>query len=218
MNMSTHIDIDALVAELKPIRRVRPVEGLALVGGSLALVALTVILYYGLRPDILSGGPHPLVVIRSGMLALLGTATAVAATAAARPAVGQGQDGWVWALAAAALLPVAAVILFIYHTLTGTPFPPGAFNFTYASWCLGIGCGGALLIGSVLTLWLRKGAATALNRAGWLVGIASGSFGAFSYSLHCLSNSIYYVGLFYTAVVAISAVAGRLAVPRLIRW
>ena len=105
MNMSTRIDIDALVADLKPVRRVRPIEGLALVGGALALVALAVILYYGVRPDILAGAPHPMVVIRSGMLALLGTATTLAATAAARPAVGQGQNGWGWALAATALLP-----------------------------------------------------------------------------------------------------------------
>ena len=73
-------------------------------------------------------------------------------------------------------------------------------------------------MGSVLTAWLRRGASTALNRAGWLVGLASGSFGAFAYSLHCPSNSIYYVGIFYSAVVAISAAVGRLIVPAAIRW
>lgn len=216
--MSTCIDIETLAADLKPVRRVRPIEGLGLVGGTLAIVALGVSLYYGLRPDIVAGAPHPMVVIRSGMLALLGTATALAATAAARPAVGQGQNGWAWALAAAALLPVAAVILYAFHRLTATPFQPDAFDFALAPWCLGIGTASALLIGSVLTAWLRRGAPTALNRAGWLVGIASGSFGVFAYSLHCPSNSIYYVGLFYTAVVAIGAVVGRLVVPRLIRW
>lgn len=216
--MSTRIDIDALVADLKPVRRVRPINGLALVAGAVAVTAVAVILRYGVRPDILEGAPHPMAVIRSGMLALLGMATAIAATAAARPAVGQGQNGWGWALAATALLPVAAIILYAYHRLTGMPFQPGSFAFAYAPWCLGIGCAGALFIGSVLTLWLRRGAATALNRAGWLVGLASGSFGAFAYSLHCPSNSIYYVGIFYTGVVAISALVGRMVVPRLIRW
>jgi hypothetical protein len=216
--MSSEMNLDSLVADLKPVRRVKPVEGLMLVAAATAIVALYVVLRYGLRPDIAEGAPQPMVVIRSGMLILLGTATAFAATAAALPAVKESQNGWGWALAAAALLPLAAFVLFLYQTLTGMPFQPGAFDFRYAHWCLGLGCGGALFMGSVLTAWLRKGAPTALNRAGWLVGLASGSFGAFAYSLHCPSNSIYYVGIFYTAVVAISAVIGRLIVPAAIRW
>jgi hypothetical protein len=216
--MSSEFSLDSLVADLKPVRRIKPIEGLALVAGATAIIASIIILRYGLRLDIADGAPQPMVVIRSGMLILLGTATAFAATAAARPAVKPSQNGWGWALAAAALLPLAALILFFYHSLTGMPFQPGAFDFRYAPWCLGLGCGGALFMGSVLTAWLRKGAPTALNRAGWLVGLASGSFGAFAYSLHCPSNSIYYVGIFYTAVVAISAMIGRLIVPAAIRW
>ena len=216
--MSSEFDLDLLVADLQPVRRIKPVEGLALVASAAAAVALYIVMRYGLRADIVAGAPEPMVVIRGGMLVLLGTATAFAATAAARPAVKQSQNGWGWALAAAALLPAAAAILYLYHRLTGMPFPPGAFDFRYAPWCLGLGCGGALLMGSVLTAWLRRGAPTALNRAGWLVGLASGSFGAFAYSLHCPSNSIYYVGIFYSAVVAISAAVGRLIVPAAIRW
>jgi hypothetical protein len=216
--MSSEFNLETLVADLKPVRRIKPIEGLTLVACATAIIALVIVLRYGLRVDIADGAPQPMVVIRSGMLILLGTATAFAATAAARPAVKHSQNGWGWALAAAALLPLAALILFLYHSLTGVPFQPGAFDFRYAPWCLGLGCGGALFMGSVLTAWLRRGAPTALHRAGWLVGLASGSFGAFAYSLHCPSNSIYYVGIFYTAVVAISAVIGRLAVPAAIRW
>ncbi len=216
--MSSHAGIDALVANLKPVRRIKPGQGLALVVGAAGLVTLAVILKYGARADIVAGSPHPMVVIRGGMLVLLGTATALAATAAARPAVRQGQDGWLWALAAAALLPLTAIILYFYHVATGAPFEADALDFRYAPWCLELGLSGALVLGGVLTAWLRRGAPTALDRAGWLVGIASGSFGAFAYSLHCPSNSIFYVGIFYTAVVAISAVMARLVVPRLIRW
>lgn len=216
MNDSLHIE--ALVADLKPVRRIKPLEGRMLLLAGTLLIVLAVILGYGLRADITAGAPHPMVVIRAGMLILLGTATALAVTSAARPSVGPAQDGWVWALFAAALLPASALILFAYHLLTSTPFAPGSFAFAYAPWCLGIGLSGALVLASGLTLWLRRGAPTAINRAGWLVGLASGSFGAFAYSLHCPSNSIYYVGIFYSAVVAISAVAGRLIVPRFVRW
>ncbi|MBU6207998.1 MAG: DUF1109 family protein, partial [Alphaproteobacteria bacterium] len=55
-------------------------------------------------------------------------------------------------------------------------------------------------------------------RAGWLVGLASGSFGTFAYSLNCPSNSIYYIGLIYSLAVGVCAVTGRLIVPRIIRW
>jgi hypothetical protein len=216
--MTAPFDIDALVADLKPVRRIRPREGLAIVAGGLAILIALVGLRYGFRPDLLAGEPHPMVIIRGGMLALLGIATASAATAAARPAVGQGQNGWIWALAGAALLPLAATLLYAYHLASGAPFPPGAFDFQYARYCLGIGLLGAAGIGTALTLWLHQGAPTALDRAGWLVGIASGSFGVFAYSLHCPSDSIYYVGIFYTTVVAISAVIGRLVVPKLLRW
>ena len=53
---------------------------------------------------------------------------------------------------------------------------------------------------------------------GWLVGLASGSFGAFAYGLHCVSITVFYVGLWYTGAVALCALLGRLIVPRLIRW
>ena len=85
-------------------------------------------------------------------------------------------------------------------------------------WCFGVSIGGGLLIGAGLTLWLRSGAPTAINRIGWLVGLTSGSFGAFAYGLHCSSISVFYVGLWYTGAIMLCALLGRLIVPRLIRW
>ncbi len=216
--MAGQFDIDALVANLTPVRRVSPRFGVALVLATAAFAAAAVLGTYGPRSDLAQGSPHPMVLLRGGMLALLGIATSIAVANAARPSVGSGQNGWFWALAAAALMPLSATLLFSWHMMTGQPFAADAMDFHYAPYCLGIGCGSALLIGTALVLWLRRGAPTALDRAGWLVGIASGSFGAFAYSLHCPSTSIYFVGLFYTLTVAVSAVAGRLVVPRLIRW
>ena len=210
--------IESLVADLAPVRRVRARSGLMAVLGATALAILAVFTMFGFRPDIVAGEPHPMVMMRGGMLALLGLAATVAAIAAARPAVGQGQNGWLWALAAAALAPITAIVLFVWHMMSGLPFGTGAMDFHYAPYCVGTSLSSALLIGAALTLWLRGGAPTALNRAGWLVGLAAGGFGTFAYSLHCPSESIYYIGLWYTVSVTLCATIGRLIVPPLIRW
>lgn len=216
--MNNSLDIDALAATLTPVRRVRARDGVLTVLGAAALTSLFVVLHYGLRADLVAGEPHPMVMLRGGMLVLLGIATTIAAIAAARPAVGQGQNGWAWALAAAAIMPISAAGMFLYHQVMQMPFRAGAMDFTYAPYCVGISGLSALVIGAALTLWLRTGAPTALNRAGWLVGLAAGSFGTFAYSLHCPSDSIYYIGLWYSLAVGMSAVVGRLTVPHLIRW
>jgi hypothetical protein len=211
--MKDSFDIDALAATLTPVRRVRARDGMLAALGAAALTSLIVVLHYGLRADL-----SAMVMLRGGMLVLLGIATMIAAIAAARPAVGQGQNGWAWALAAAAIMPISAAGMFLYHWMMHMPFGAGAMDFTYAPYCVEISGLSAIVIGGALTLWLRTGAPTALNRAGWLVGLAAGSFGTFAYSLHCPSDSIYYVGLWYSLAVGMCAVFGRLTVPHLIRW
>ena len=67
-------------------------------------------------------------------------------------------------------------------------------------------------------VWLRRGAPVNINRSALLVGLAAGSFGTLCYSLYCPSNSVEYVGIWYGLSVTLSAVAGRLIVPRFIRW
>jgi hypothetical protein len=216
--MKDSFDIDALAATLTPVRRVQTRDGMFAALGAAALTSLVVVLHYGLRADLAAGEPHPMVMLRGGMLVLLGIATTIAAIAAARPAVGQGQNGWAWALAAAAIMPISAAGMFLYHWMMHMPFGAGAMDFTYAPYCVGISGLSAIVIGGALTLWLRTGAPTALNRSGWLVGLAAGSFGTFAYSLHCPSDSIYYIGLWYSFAVGICAVFGRFTVPHLIRW
>lgn len=212
--MATLNPIDALVADLAPVRRVSPRDGLAVTLGMAAVAIALVALRFGLRPDILAGHPAPMVVLRSGALLLLGFAAGLAATASARPAVGQASNGWLWALGAAMLFPLSAIILVIYE---GT-MPFADLTGPMPLYCLTLSLVSSLLVGSGLTLWLRRGAAVAPERAGWLVGLAAGAFGTFAYSCHCPSNSIYFVGLWYSLAVAMAAGLGRLIVPHLIRW
>jgi hypothetical protein len=214
MSMKTDLTLDDLVADLQPVRAVRPAQALALVAGATLCAATAVAYRFGVRPDIMSMTPHPLVLLRAGMLLVLGSACIAAVIAAARPAVGHSQSGWAWALAAGLLFPASALIMMA----GGGDMPEGSLAPRIGGYCLAIGGVSALLIGGVLTAWLRRGAPTAVNRAGWLVGLTAGSFGTFAYSLHCPMNTIYFVGLWYTLAVGLSALAGRLIVPRLIRW
>ena len=59
---------------------------------------------------------------------------------------------------------------------------------------------------------------TAPERAGWLTGVAAGSFGTFAFSLHCPVTNIWYIGFWYALTVGVAALIGRILVPRFIRW
>lgn len=207
-------DIDALVADLQPVRPVKPHGGVLIALAVAGVVVAIVIAMLGVRPDIAAGTPHPVVMMREGMFLVLGFAALAAVVASARPGVGQSSTGWRWALAAASLFPVTSIIL----AFVGDGYPPEVLYSVDGPACLVVSMIGGLMIGAALTVWLRQGAPTALSRIGWLVGLASGSFGAFAYGLHCESVTVFYVGLWYTGAIALCALLGRLIVPRLIRW
>jgi hypothetical protein len=210
----TGTDIDTLVQELTPVRRIVPRDGLLLTLGMAAAVTFTVAITVGLRPDLLMLRPADMVLLRAGALLLLGIATMVAVVASARPGIGAARDGWRWALAAALLFPASSMVLM----LRGEAFPVAVLTAETARYCMGISLSGGLVVGGALTAWLRRGAVTDLRRAGWLVGLAAGAFGTFAYSLHCPSSSVHYIALWYSLAVASCALIGRLIVPRLLRW
>ena len=84
--------------------------------------------------------------------------------------------------------------------------------------CVAMGLALSLLTATALIWWLRRGAPTATERAGLLVGLSSGSVGIFAFAIHCPFDSFYHVGLWHVMPVAIGAVLGRLFVPQLVRW
>ncbi len=207
-------NIDALVDDLTPVRAVAPRDGFALIAGATALTVLLVALTFGLRADVMDGTPDPIVVVRAGILFILGLAAVSAVIASARPGVGQRNNGWRWALAAASMFPITSAVLAMANMdeAVSAVATVGAFR------CLGISGISGMIIGGLLTAWLRQGAPTAINRTSWLVGLAAGSFGTLAYSLHCPSATVYYVGLWYTLAIALCAGVARLVVPRLIAW
>jgi hypothetical protein len=206
--------IEDLVADLKPARLVAPRDAYVVVGLITGLAISLIGMRFGLRSDVIAGAPAPIIMIRGGTLLLLGFAALTAVIASARPGVGQSSTGWRWALAAALLFPLASIVASIVQG----SIPMAELSSANGPWCLGLSIATAFAVGSGLTIWLRQGAPTAIERTSWLVGLAAGSFGNFAYSLHCPDTSVHYIAIWYTLAVGICAVAARLIIPKLIRW
>jgi hypothetical protein len=206
--------IDQLADDLQPVKRVDPKSGWLLTVGAVAVAVAVVAAVFGLRDDIMGGEPAGIVLLRAGALLLLGFAALAAVVDSARPRVGRRNNaGWKWALACVGLFPAVATATSLANGL-----PMDDIMAPTAIYCLGISSVSALLIGGGIIAWLHRGAVTALERTGWLTGLAAGAFGTFAYSLHCPSATITYIGLWYTLAIAICALIGRAAVPRLLHW
>lgn len=206
-------DIEALVDDLQPVKPLIGKRGLIypLIIAAFAIFVNTSIL--GLRPDLIAGKPAEMFLIRAGLLLLLGLSSAHAVISMASPSVGKQNNGWKMAAAGAFLFPLSAIIV----AMTGGTAPSASVMLNGVE-CLIMSVIGALATAIPIIYWLRKGAPTSLERVGWLTGIASGGLGAFAYNFHCTENSIIYIGFWYGLSVGISALIGRLVVPRLIRW
>ena len=206
--------IAALVGDLRPVRAMRARQGLLLAAlAGAATVGLTIALL-GLRPDVVAGNFQPLFLFANGLLLAVGLGCAVAAVRMGMPRVGQSSQGWKWGVAMAGLLPVAALIMLA----SGTEAIPAALVTSHEIKCVTMGLLLGLLTATVLVAWLRRGAPTSAQRAGLLVGLASGSLGMLAFALHCPFDSFYHVGLWHALPVVLGGVIGRFVVPRLIRW
>lgn len=206
--------IATLVDELRPVRAMKARDGLtfAAIAGTIT-VALTIGLL-GLRSDVAQGRFEPLFLFANIVLLIIGLACAIAAVRMAMPRVGHISQGWKWAVAMAGLLPVAALIMLA----SGTEPMPAAMLTSHDLKCVAMGLALGLMTAAVLVQWLRRGAPTSPERAGLLVGLASGSVGILAFGFHCPLDSFYHVGVWHMAPVAIGGVLGRLLIPRLLRW
>jgi hypothetical protein len=208
----TGFDISALVDDLQPVRPLNGMRGLLMPLLAITAALLVIAGAFGLRPDLLAGQPAEMFLIRAGILLLLGVSCAHAVLSMASPSVGKQNNGWKMAVAGAFLFPLSAMIV----ALTGKIPPIAQMLNGYE--CVIMSAIGAFATAIPMVYWLRKGAPTSPERAGWLVGIASGGLGAFAYNFHCPFNSIVYIGLWYGLAVGVCAALGRLLVPRFIRW
>ena len=206
--------IASLVGNLQPVQPLSFARGLGSTLSAAAISDVAGVVAFGIRPDVLAGRFDPVYLIATGLFLVLGIAAAVTVIVMSRPQVGADHGGWVWAAAMVALLPVAALIV----SFGGGSDILSRESIAHGLECLMVGGGASLLVFAILIGWLRKGAPTAPDRAGLLTGIAAGSLGIFSFSLHCADNDIVHIGLWHSAVVLLMAGLGRALVPPLVRW
>ncbi len=214
MGQETDNLIAGLVEDLAPRRPLRFSRGIALAVAALGIAVGLALLRYGLRPDLAAGHPHVMFILGGGIFFLLGSACTAAVVSMSSPRVGTGRNGWGWAAAAASLLPLTALVAVALDGETAWL----ASEPSHGVVCLGYSLALGLITAGALVLWLRKGAPTSPDRAGLLTGIAAGCAGVVAFTFACPFNSIMHVGLWHGLAVTISALAGRLVVPRLIRW
>ncbi|MBX7501604.1 DUF1109 domain-containing protein [Qipengyuania sp. YG27] len=213
MNRVPHSLIDELAADLAPVRPLRRARGIALVATATLVAVVLVEVIDGFWRGIATGQASPLFFIANGMFAMLGTAAALAAIRMASPQVGNSHEGTRWALAMAALLPVAAlVVLGLQGDLGQVAHDPYGFGCLIA----GIEFGGLTFV--ALIVWLRRGAPVSPPLAGTLTGIAAGSLGTFAHGLACPVDTLAHLGSWHVLPVVLGGVIGRITVPPLVRW
>ncbi|MDP1692475.1 MAG: DUF1109 domain-containing protein [Burkholderiaceae bacterium] len=68
-------------------------------------------------------------------------------------------------------------------------------------------------------LWVMRGLApTRLREAGFAAGVLAGAVGAAGYALSCPETSLAFIGVWYTAGVALAGALGAWLGPRVLRW
>ncbi|WP_438730288.1 NrsF family protein [Parasphingorhabdus sp. DH2-15] len=215
--------IDDLVADLTPVNPVRIRDGIAMALALTLFISVAISFYLGIRSGLAAGNFETIFVARTFALLALGGVSAYAAMSLARPAVDTNLRkvetmASRTVLGISSVFPVLALIYFFADMPRSSVEAVAIFDPSIGRECLTYSGLSALAIGSAITVWLRRGAVVSPERAGWLTGLAAGGFGAAAYSLFCPMDSVVYIGTWFTMAVAMAAVAGRLAVPSLLRW
>lgn len=205
--------IDTLASDALPVRRQSTWSGRLLLTAVAAATFAAMIATYGVRADIQAGSPAPMVGLAAGLMLILAMAAGAGAIRMARPQVGAASSGTRWALAALLLLPVMAIA-----GIAARPDLPSGLESETGLRCLAIGVISGAASLAFLTLWLRRGAPVAPQRAAWLAGLASGAIGALAVTLECPHDELGHLGVWHVAAVLVSALAARILLPRLLRW
>ena len=206
--------IDDLAAELTPVRPRRLVRGSLWVAAGWLAAAAGLIWLFGMRSDLATHGMPPLSMLAFWLTAATGIAATWSALRMGLPGVGRDYGGWRWAVGASLSLPLAALFACIADGHAAMEAVREGFDLR----CLLQGLAAGLGVAAALFFWLKAGAPTSPTRAGWVVGIAPGAAGATIVALHCSSDEVVHIALWHGSAVLLSAIAGRLLLPRFLRW
>lgn len=206
--------IDGLASDLKPVRPRRVMRGSMWVAAGWLGVGAALIVLFGGRTGLAAGAMPPLSMLTFWLTAAASVAAAWSALRMGLPGVGRDYGGWRWAVGALLALPLAALFVFFGDSHASAETAHRGFDIH----CLAQGVVSGLGVGAALFLWLRAGAPTSPTRAGWVIGIAAGAAGATIIALLCSSDDLVHITLWHASAVPFSAIAGRLILPRFLRW
>lgn len=168
----------------------------------------------GLRPDLAQAVYLPMFWVKLLFPLTLAVAAFVATSRLSRPGMPLGQVGWALAMPVALIwaLGIAA-----WAGATPAERPVLLFGETWLECMIFVS---ALAIPAFVALItaLRRLAPTRPALAGAMAGLLSGAVAASAYALHCPELHAPFIGIWYLIGMAIPAVAGALAGPRLLRW
>lgn len=213
--MKTESMIDVLSAHARPVPRhvtERRFAIAAMTGVTLAVVLM--LMTSGVRPDIASAARLPMFWVKLLFPASVAVAAMWMAARLSRPGARVGVASIavaapfvvLWLMAAVALLnaePAARVDLVL-----GTSWRTCVRDITLSA-----------LPAFVATFWAMRGLApTRLALAGAAGGLMAGAIGAMVYALRCPEMGAPFLAVWYAAGMGVSAVAGALLGPRLLRW
>lgn len=213
--METDKLIDRLSADLSPAPSAqvpRRIGVIALLGGAGALGL--VILWLGLRADLMQAMHGPMLWIKASYAALLGLAGYLALERLARPA-GSGRVGLMLAgaillalLGAGALqlmatAPEARMALWMGQSARMCPLRILLL---------------ALPVLAAALLTVRRLAPTRLAMAGAAAGLFAGGVAATAYSLSCGETSVAFLSTWYSLGVLLSTGLGAALGPLVLRW
>lgn len=203
--------IATLADDLAPVRVLRQRDGMARAVLALVVAVALVFALFGLRRGLMEGSASVFFLLANGVLVVLGLAAASATVAMANPRVGGHHGGPRWAMAVAAVMPLAALVL------AGSGWR-ALFDPAEGIYCTLYGTATALVVAVPLLLWLRRGAPVAPGRAGVWLGVAAGALGSAAYGLSCPVDTLYHLAIWHFLPVLFAGIVGRVAVPPLIRW
>ena len=213
--MKTENMIDILAADAGPVPR-HVAERRFATAGLFGIAAATAIMLtaFGVRPDIESAAQLPMFWFKLLFPAAVAVAAMWMAARLSRPGARVGVASIavvtpfvvVWVMAAGALFsaePAARADLVLGNT--------------WSSCIPGIAL--LALPAFVATFWAMRGLApTRLALAGAAGGLMAGAIGALIYALRCPEMQSPFLAVWYVAGIGVSAAAGALLGPRLLRW
>ena len=213
--MKTDDLVDALSRNTGAVDPRAPARRLLLASLAGVAAALPLMLWrLGVNPALASDMQVPMFWVKWGFVVAVAAASAVLVMRLARPGVGVRRAAQAAASPFVALWAVAAIVLLVAAPVERMPLVMGS---SWDSCPLNI----ALLSLPALVLLfaaVRSLAPTRLRFAGAATGLFAGALGTLAYMLHCPELEAPFLAVWYVIGMAIPALVGAVAGPRVLRW